>query len=423
MRLWAAILGLVAVAVAAAFGWHWLADDPGYVLVRLRGTSIETTMVFAVVALLFTWAMLSLLWRLVRWPLRLWFRRARRRSRERIANGLVALAEGRYARAEKELVKATQYRELRAPALLAAARAALGQGEIARADAALAEAAETAPAAALALRASLLREQGRLADSLKLLRPEANAGTLAPAAWVEYIEAALAHEEAEAAYAALAPLARSQSLAPAHYATLEARVLAAMLAAQRNADVLNARWAALSRAQRREPLALAAYARRIAGLGQPLPGMSEIEAALRKEWSEIAVTAYAELGEADAGARLRTAESWLAAHPDDPTLLMTLGRLCIQLELWGKAREYLERALGIRENAAAWEALGNSCRGEGDADAAARCYRNALSLSRGELSEPLPLRGPRPRLDTKAIVHEERSEHGVPRLPDVSSRH
>lgn len=421
MRLWAAILGLVAIAAAAAFGWHWLADDPGYVLVRLRGTNIETTLVFALVALLFVWAVLSVAWRLVRWPLRLWFRRARRRSRERIANGLVALAEGRYGRAEKELVKATQYRELRAPALLAAARAALGRGQTDRAEAMLAEAAETAPAAALALRARLLREQGRLAESLALLRSEATTGTLAPAAWVEFIEAALANGEAEAAYAALEPLARSQSLAPARYDALEARVLAAMLAGQRSADALNARWAALTRARRREPIALAAYARRIAELGQPLPGMSEIESALRKEWSDIAIAAYADLGEADAGTRLRTAESWLATHPDDPTLLTALGRLCVRLGLWGKAHDYLERALGIREDAAAWEALGDCSDGEGDDAAAAHCYRNALRLARSKPSEPLPQHGPR-RLDTRAIVHEERSEHGVPRLPDATRR-
>src|SRR5699024_5767069 len=35
MRLWRWILVLVILAALAAFGWHWVADDPGYVLVRL----------------------------------------------------------------------------------------------------------------------------------------------------------------------------------------------------------------------------------------------------------------------------------------------------------------------------------------------------------------------------------------------------
>lgn len=421
MKYWLGGLLLVAAMLAAAFGYHWLASDPGYVLLRLGQTSYETTAVVAFVALVLLWALVGVVWRLGRWPLRLWFRRVRRRSRERLANGLVALAEGRYRHAERELARATQYRELRAPALLATARAALALGETARAESALDEAAETAPAAALALRARLKRERGESAEAFRLLAAEARTTTLAPYAYVEYIEAALASGEGEAALSALAPLQRSQSQAPAVLAALEARVLAAALEQQRSADGLNALWAGLSRAQRRVPDALAAYARRMAQFGQPLPGMSEIEAYLRKDWSDVAVLAYAGLQGADTGSRLRQAEGWLKQHPNSVALLTALGRLCVAGRLWGKAREYLERALAISETAAGWEALGDCLAGEGQYESAGLCYRNALHLARGEASEPLPGQGAlRLGLDTKAAVIEERSEHGVPRLPDLS---
>ena len=39
------------------------------------------------------------------------------------------------------------------------------------------------------------------------------------------------------------------------------------------------------------------------------------------------------------------AEQWLKKHPDDPYLLLSLGRLCKQRKLWGKARDYLEKSL------------------------------------------------------------------------------
>lgn len=421
MRYWLGGLLLVAAMLAAAFGYHWLASDPGYVLLRLGQTSYESTAVVAFVLLVVLWALIGVLWRLGRWPLRLWFRRVRRKSRERLANGLVALAEGRYLRAEKELARATQYRELRAPAMLATARAALALGETARAEAALDEAAQTAPAAALALRARLRRERGESAEAFRLLAAEAKTTSLAPSAWVEYIEAALATGEGDAALAALAPLARGQALSASTFDALETRVLAAALAQQRSADGLNALWASLSRGQRRVPEALAAYATRMAQLGQPLPGMSEIEAYLRKDWSDVAVLAYAGLQGADTGARLRQAEGWLKPHPNSVALLTALGRLCVAGKLWGKAREYLERALAISETAANWEALGDCHSGEGSHDTAEQCYRNALRLHRGEASEALPGQGlPRLGLDTKAVVVEERSEHGVPRLPDLS---
>lgn len=420
MRYWLAGLLLVAAMLAAAAGYHWLASDPGYVLVRLGSYQYETTAVVAGIALLLLWGAVGVAVRLARWPLRLWFRRERKKSRERLASGLIALAEGRYLRAEKELARATQYRELRAPALLATARAAIALGESARADAALDEAAETAPAAALALRARLKRERGDIAGSYRLLAAEAPTTALAPAAWVEYIEAALAVGEADAAMAALAPLARTQALAADTFAGLEARVLAAMLAAQRSADGLNTQWAGLTRAQRRVPAALSAYARRMAELGQPLPGMSEIEAYLRKDWSEPVVLAYAELAGADTGSRLRQAEGWLRQHPNSAVLLTSLGRLCVAGRLWGKARDYLERALAVAETAAAWEVLGDCHAGEGSHALAELCYRNALRVARHEASEPLPGTLPRLGVTTKAAVFEERSEHGVPRLPDLS---
>ena len=57
MKLWRWILLLVIVAALAAFGWHWVAVDPGYVLLRLRGWRVETTVVAAVLILLLAWAL------------------------------------------------------------------------------------------------------------------------------------------------------------------------------------------------------------------------------------------------------------------------------------------------------------------------------------------------------------------------------
>ncbi|MCW5567868.1 MAG: heme biosynthesis HemY N-terminal domain-containing protein, partial [Dokdonella sp.] len=192
MKTWVVILLLLAVAVAAAFGWQWLAADPGYVLVRVRGLSIETSLVFALVALLFTWGALSLGWRLLRWPLRAWGRAQRRRGRERLAGGLAAFAEGRYLQAERDLAKAAKQPALRGPALLALARAAHARGEDERASSALDEAALEAEPAALAQRAKFLVERGRHLDALALLKPKVATGALPPVGWRVLIEAALA---------------------------------------------------------------------------------------------------------------------------------------------------------------------------------------------------------------------------------------
>ena len=144
--------------------------------------------------------------------------------------------------------------------------------------------------------------------------------------------------------------------------------------------------------------------------------MSEVEATLRKEWSESLVRCYGELGPAEAETRLRNAESWLRTQPNSTALLLTLGRLCRDQGLWGKAQEYLERGLAIQENAALWETLADCCIGAGDNASASQYYRNALRYARGETTQALAARRTPGGLLTHAIVVEERSEHGVPRL-------
>jgi len=409
------VLLLLLATFAAALGWQTLAQDPGQVVIHFGHTSVSTTLVFAVAALLLAWGVASLAWRLLRWPLAAWSRRSRRRGRERIAGGLVALAEGRYQQASRELERASHQSGLRAPALLAAARAAHARGEDARTDAALDEAAAVAPAAALALRARFLLERGEAAQALAQLNAARDKGALAPSAQRLLVEAALAEGDRAAALAALGDLAKSQSLPAEAFGALEARVLPELLRGATDAPALHALWAGLTRAQRRRPEAVAAYARRAAALGEILPAMSELEAALRREWSELVVRAYGELGSADLDTRLRHAEGWLGAQPNSAALLLTLGRLCTQSALWGKAREYLERGIALAPSPALWEALGDCCSGRGETVDAAACYRNALLTARGAAAMPLDHALALP-LDTRASAIEERTEHGVPRL-------
>jgi HemY protein len=415
VKTWTLLLGLLIVACAAAFGWQMLAADPGAVSIRYGDWYIDTTLVFALVVLLVVWGLLGWLSRLLRWPLRAWLQRRQRRGRERIAAGLTALAEGDHRRALRELERASHHAELRAPALLATARAAHARGETERAQSALDDAAKDAPTAALALRARFALEHGRADEALALLRPEAASKNLSPAGWRQLAEAALLCGDHESAMQAVDALSRSDAHSPEAVAALRARVLAAALAAAPDAERLNQLWADLARTQRNVPEAIVAYAKRAAALGQVLAAMDEIESALRKRWSERLIRVYGELGEAHADTRVQRAEGWLGAHPDSPELLLALGRLCIQTKLWGKAGEYLERGLAFAPNAALWEAFGD-CRVAQDAPAdAATCYRNALRIARGEATQALAERTRAP-LDTRASISEERSEHGVPRL-------
>ncbi|WP_430392348.1 heme biosynthesis HemY N-terminal domain-containing protein [Dyella sp. 20L07] len=418
MKLWRWILLLVILAALAAFGWHWVAEDPGYVLVQLRGWQAETTVVATVVILLVAWAVLGALWFAVRWPFGALTRRHRRLSRQKMGEGLIALMEGRHGDAERDLHRASRLDVLRGPALLAAAEAASRRGENSRALTTLDEAGQVAPRAARVLRARVLRRDGKSAEAVNLLASDADNGQLTPGGWRELALAALDSGDTRRARVALEPLQKSGALGARGFAALEAQVLSASLRAAPDAAALNTLWSQLPKAQRRVPAAIDAYARKAAAFGMMLPAMDEVESALRREWSPLLIETYGALGGDDIEARLRRAESWLDAHPNDAALLLTLGRMCVRLLLWGKAAQYLERSLALSPSSAAWEALGDVYAGQDDAALAQRCYRNALALARGESIEPLPQGARATRLDTRPIAVEERSEHGVPRLPE-----
>ena len=256
MRIWLLLLLLLAIACAAAFGWQQIAADPGYVLVRYGATSIETTLVFTLAFLLLACGALSLLGRLLRTPLQAWSRRRRRRGRERIARGLVALAEGRYASALRELERLAPERTARAGA---ARRGARGAGP--RRPRAPARCWPRRRAAALVLRARFVLERGRPDAALALLKQEMEKSTLSPAAWHLLVESALRCGEPVTALEALPNLARAQALTPADFTALEARTQAAALMAAPDRDRLGQLWSKLPRGQRRPPEAVAAYAR------------------------------------------------------------------------------------------------------------------------------------------------------------------
>ncbi|HEV2622314.1 MAG TPA: heme biosynthesis HemY N-terminal domain-containing protein [Frateuria sp.] len=416
MKLWRWLLLLIIVAALAAFGWHWVADDPGYVLVRLRGWRVETTVVVALVIVLLAWVVFTGLWRLLRWPFGAMTRRHRRISRQRLASGLVALMEGRHGDAERDLERAARLDALRGPALLASAEAASRRGEPARALEALNRAGQAAPQAARVVRARVLRRDGKPAEALALLAPEADSGRLTPGGWHELALAALANGDPRRAMSALEPLQKSGALGTQRFAALEAQVLVAAIDAAPDGQALNALWSQLGKGQRRASAVVDAYARRAAAFGLVLPAMDELESALRREWSSQLAQTWGALGGDDLDARLRRAEAWLDAHPNDPGLLLALGRMCVRQQLWGKARGYLERSLAIAPGPGAWEALGDTCVGQGDIPLAQRCYRNALALTRSEAAVELPRESRLSHPDTRSLAVEERDQHGVPRL-------
>ncbi len=130
MKVFRTLLWWLALAALGALAWELLSPDLGTVLVRWHGTTLTTTVAFFLLAWGLLWLALSALWWLLRLPFTGWQRLARREARLRLINGLAALYQGNFARAETLLAKAAEDPDSSFVALSAAHEAALRRGDV-----------------------------------------------------------------------------------------------------------------------------------------------------------------------------------------------------------------------------------------------------------------------------------------------------
>ncbi|MFA5683342.1 MAG: heme biosynthesis HemY N-terminal domain-containing protein [Lysobacteraceae bacterium] len=418
MSLFRQLLILLALAAIGAWLWHLLAADPGYVLVAIRGWSVETTVVVAVIALILAWLALRLLLWLLRTPFDVWRRQRRRVARERLAGGLLALEEGRWKQADRLLAKAASDNTLRIPALLAAGRAAFARDEPARAASLLAEASMAGgELPARLVEAEHLLASGQAERAANLLEAAAGRGELCPRGLELLARALLAAGRPADAMTHLPALHRSHIREGEAMADLEAEIIAPALRAAADEAELATHWNSLARAQRLRPDLTDAYSARAAELGLADAASDAIVKAMKKDWSELLARRFGLVIHTDRPSAIRLAERWLAGHEDSAGLHLSLGRLCQREQLWGKAESHLQKALALNGDAETWEAIAQYHVARDDDARARQAYANALRAARGESVQPVRRIA---RADAQEVIAEQRSSMGVPLLPSAN---
>ncbi len=397
------LLALVAVLVGAVALALVLAREPGYVLIAAGPWRVETSLAFLVAALLVLGAGL---WLLVRAVAGLWrlpgaaARRRRRRrtlrAREGLVKGLIALAEGRWAEAERLLVRSAPDSETPLLNWLGAARAAQQQGAHDRRDDHLRRAHESMPAADVAVgltQAELQIAHRQLEQALATLT---HLRGLAPRhAHVLKLLARLYRElrDWDHLLPLLPELRRRRVLDAEALRALEREVhlhRMARAAEDTDARALEAAWAEVPRALREDPELARARLTHLVAVGREAEAEREIRRLLRRRWDERLVWLYGLLGGGDAQRRLAEAERWLGRRDRDATLLLTLGRLAARAGLWGKARGYLEASLGLARRAETARELAEVLDRMGEHEAAAQRRREGLELALQEAGLQAP---------------------------------
>jgi HemY protein len=414
MNLFRNLLFWIVLALVGALLAQMLLADPGYVLVRYRGSDYTTTVASGLLILLASLAGLWVLWKLLTLPFRSWRRHRDRRARARLGEGLDALHHGHYERAEKLLVQAADEGEVEASARLAAARAAAARGDAVGARNQLDALGERHAAARAIATADFALSEHRPTDALVALDAPA-AQPLPPRGLALRAQAFAASGQSAQAYGLLGALRQQQALPSARLDELQERWAEASLREAGDANILAERWESLPKTAKSDPAVVAAYAERAAALRWDEAATKSIEQALDTRWDESLADRYGSLSVGRLNERRANAERWLQAHPASPALLLTLARLVRAQGQWPQAEDYLHRALAQGAGANAWEELGHGFTAAGDEPRARLSYANALRAGRGESTVELPGRDMRQRIHDEAVV-EERDQHGMPRL-------
>ncbi|WP_036214036.1 heme biosynthesis HemY N-terminal domain-containing protein, partial [Novilysobacter arseniciresistens] len=109
MSLFRNLLILIVLVLLGALVAQLLVQDPGYVLVRYRGMDYTTTLAAAVLIALGVLLALWLVWKMLSMPLAALRRRRDRATRARFTDGLEALHQGHWQRAERLLDEAARH--------------------------------------------------------------------------------------------------------------------------------------------------------------------------------------------------------------------------------------------------------------------------------------------------------------------------
>ncbi len=370
-------LGLLLLVVAVVLGGligTLVVRDPGYVLLSYGDMALETSLWFALALLAALYLTVRfLIWLVTRTTTSTgrfgnWLRRRKgRQARQQTVQGLLLMAEGQWANARKVLVSSA--REGATPLInyLSAARAAHELGDAAGRDELLRQAHESTPGSRFAVgltQAELQKNAAQWEQSLATLLQLKSSSPRHPQVLLMLAEVYEQLEDWQALIELLPELKKRKVLPDVELNALAERAWVQRLG-QGSAPAL---WTDVPKELKKAPAVVAAHARALGSQGDGAGAESVLRGALRDLWDPTLIGLYGETTGAEPDRQLLAAEGWLKERPNDPDLLLALGRICLMNGEWAKAREYFETSLRLQRSPEIYGELGRLCVSLGDAE-------------------------------------------------------
>lgn len=379
--------------IASIFIGLKIAEDPGFAFFSYKQWSAEMPLWFAILAVILSFFLGYMLLRLINnldfslyrfknW--RQWRRKYKAYSKTN--RGLVEMIEGDWINAERDLLEGIAQSDAPLVNYLGAAKAAHERGAFEKRDAYLRKAEEIAPHSEVAIgitQATLLLKQGQIVqaqaklDHLRLIAPKQKVV-------MKLLERVYVHQSEWQSLLKLLPsLRKAKLITPEEMQNFEKKIYLELLKANENKTQsdLQTLWNSIPKNLRQQPDLISGYTRQILRYPDSAIAQEEmLSKAIKAQWDLNLVKWYG-LVNADPVKQLSKAQKWQKEHPDQPVLLLTLGRLSMRCQLWGQAKTYLENSLKLEPSAETYAEYGKLLEQLGDQEAAGKSYRSGILLT------------------------------------------
>lgn len=390
----AIILSVLLFSVVALVVAGFWVSDYGYVLITSGDWAFENSLTRAIVIasvplIVFYFALraLSRIWRLPTLFKNFLQRRKRERARRNITRGLIELTEGHWHKAELVLTKDIANADTPLLNYLLAARAAQQQDADDRRDRYLRLAHETMPKADIAIGLTQAELQMAHSQTEQALATLTHLRQLAPKHpyLLKLLSSLYVKLNEWSKLAELLPEIRKRGVIQGKkLQELERTTYSQFLrlvSRSQSVYTLEEQWKNIPRQLRTDVEIFRVYVDCLLQTKQWVAAERQLRLFLAKQWDENLVLMYSRIETTQPKKLLDHAETWLKDHGRSPKLLLTLGRLCNRLQLWGKARVYFETSLAVQPTIEAYSELAELLESLGERDSAHESFRKGLALA------------------------------------------
>lgn len=386
-----------------------LRQDPGYVLIVIHHWTIETTFWVAVFGLIILFFILYIFLRLCqkvfRTPDTLAQWRTNRLAQKAQAitrRGLIEYSEGYWKKAKNHLIQALPNTDTPLLNYLTAARAAQKMGDNQLCDDYLREAQQSMPEAKVAVeltQAELQLANHQWEQALATLKHLRSIAPRHPYVLKLIMQLYQELQDWSQLILLLPSLKKYHVINQHEFELLQHHVYLQRLielSKQNQPEVVSIFFHSLPKLLATAPNLVAEYVRFLLKINDYTQANNLLRHCLRKEFHPQLIELYSLLPSDDK--QLAFAETLLKKNPHSAALYLCLGQLCMQQQLWGKAKYYLEKSNEIEPSALSYVIQGKLHEILGEKTLACESYKQGSELA---INSPLS------KLAAQQNVHQD----------------